>query len=1169
MKKLKLLLLALAVVALLVTGLAVTVSADNDEIVVSGTAPTSIPDNATVVVTKATTNVPYNPTATYTVAEDSGIGYSFTDLLNNKISFKAFGDNGVNLKKDFYGPSSIKTVGFAIKLYADCIVNRGRSVVDQNSEDKYWAAYANGTETFSTYLDLNGYTLAFIDDKAGSTTFTLYGKSYRDVYIYSSRPNGVLANYANVSGTISSGAVFGGYNTYCNFYFGTVEFGGKTYDGDNLSVYAGGLVGAASTGGSVNVDGGYYCNPIAKNTGGFVQHAFESITVKNASLYTAGGQFFNFTSTPKVLIENCELYTDFDNGSGYVSTLQLAQTSTGDVRIKDCMFITPETHKGINSIVVGGSSYTQSTANVVFEDCLVSQGPNITGAKHSPDHIVKLSANVEKSYNFPMANFTADGLSFTDRELDVVYNRFATDVVLHHNITLGADLVYNVYLPNFGTTVTVDGENAAVTVDGIYKVVSIPVPAKNAVDKITVTVVGLQKTYEISVLDYIDQALAAYADDAALVSTLEAVKDYAKAAAEYFNYNADAYTYEYYNDITAKAEGDGIAMAAPSADFLAVITGAKIRLNGEIAFVFGVAENASGNVVFNYNYNGKAKTETVNVAGQKEIVISVKAIDLHKGVAITVGSETINYNLQNYIYSTAKNPAYNTNAALMTLLTCIENYSLEAISYILCTDGHTPADAVVENYVDIKDATYCSSYDSVVYCADCGIFISSESVMTKHTVDSAKEKYVSPTPEAEGSYDIVEKCTDCAHEISRQSVVIPAFSDNFTYELQASGAYKGTYFISGITEKGASLTKVEIPYGVAGVMKSAFNSNKTITEVIVPETVVYTQSLAFALMSNLTKLVFHGAPVIGSQLCRYANANLVIYYGGASNATIESQATEAVNRMNNVYYYSETEPTVDGKFWHYEDGEVTAWPSLTEIGLRVNFTYTKDADNKITITGLTEAGKAAQELIIPNEVYAIAQGALAGMTAESLSIPFVGANSAHSGSLIFGYIFGASEYGTQKDFIPSTLKYLTITGGTKIGANAFRALNDTTKIKIESVVVNAPTLTTFEGGAFYQAKSIQVIDLRGSGLTTIKGSYAIYNGHAQLKLYLPDTITSYANDTHRSSTLSIYWNGSLESWQALGKTEAQLRQDGSNASQIEVFYLGANGEWVEYEDGSR
>lgn len=89
---------------------------------------------------------------------------------------------------------------------------------------------------------------------------------------------------------------------------------------------------------------------------------------------------------------------------------------------------------------------------------------------------------------------------------------------------------------------------------------------------------------------------------------------------------------------------------------------------------------------------------------------------------------------------------------------------------------HTPADPVNENEVSATCTTE-GSYDSVVYCSDCGEEISrTENKIDKlaHTPSAlAVENKVDATYEADGSYDEVTYCSDCNTELERTHHIIP------------------------------------------------------------------------------------------------------------------------------------------------------------------------------------------------------------------------------------------------------------------------------------------------------------------------------------------------------------------------------------------------------------
>ncbi|MBQ4551198.1 MAG: S-layer homology domain-containing protein [Oscillospiraceae bacterium] len=95
---------------------------------------------------------------------------------------------------------------------------------------------------------------------------------------------------------------------------------------------------------------------------------------------------------------------------------------------------------------------------------------------------------------------------------------------------------------------------------------------------------------------------------------------------------------------------------------------------------------------------------------------------------------------------------------------------------------HTPAEAVRENEVP-ADCVNAGSYDSVVYCAECGEELSRESFpipATGHTpAEAVRENEVPADCTTAGSYESVVYCSVCNEEISRQTVTVDALGHDF------------------------------------------------------------------------------------------------------------------------------------------------------------------------------------------------------------------------------------------------------------------------------------------------------------------------------------------------------------------------------------------------------
>ena len=111
----------------------------------------------------------------------------------------------------------------------------------------------------------------------------------------------------------------------------------------------------------------------------------------------------------------------------------------------------------------------------------------------------------------------------------------------------------------------------------------------------------------------------------------------------------------------------------------------------------------------------------------------------------------------------------------------------------------------------------------------------------------------------------------------------------------------GSYTFSGCS----SLTSVVIGDSVTSIGASAFESCSSLASLVIPDSVTYIGSYAFYFFSSLTKVYYNGTAAEWSHI-----------YIGSNNYSL-TNATR--------YYYSESEPTEEGNFWHWVNGEVVVW----------------------------------------------------------------------------------------------------------------------------------------------------------------------------------------------------------------------------------------------------
>ena len=126
----------------------------------------------------------------------------------------------------------------------------------------------------------------------------------------------------------------------------------------------------------------------------------------------------------------------------------------------------------------------------------------------------------------------------------------------------------------------------------------------------------------------------------------------------------------------------------------------------------------------------------------------------------------------------------------------------------------------------------------------------------------------------------------------------------------------------------SSLTSVEIGDSVTTIGDRAFMNCSSLTSVVIPDSVTTIGSSAFDSCSSLTSIVIPDSVTsIAYGAFFFCDSLTELYYKGTESdwekVSIGDYNTELTNATR--YYYSETEPTVSGNYWHYVDGVVTKW----------------------------------------------------------------------------------------------------------------------------------------------------------------------------------------------------------------------------------------------------
>ncbi len=127
----------------------------------------------------------------------------------------------------------------------------------------------------------------------------------------------------------------------------------------------------------------------------------------------------------------------------------------------------------------------------------------------------------------------------------------------------------------------------------------------------------------------------------------------------------------------------------------------------------------------------------------------------------------------------------------------------------------------------------------------------------------------------------------------------------------------------------AKLASVKLGNFVTTIGYSAFRGCSSLVFIELPDSVTSIGELAFGVCGSLTGVVISNSVTsIGEQAFVGCRSLTKVYYKGSStewdNITVNSGNTSLTNATR--YYYSESEPTESGNYWHYdENGNVEVW----------------------------------------------------------------------------------------------------------------------------------------------------------------------------------------------------------------------------------------------------
>lgn len=197
------------------------------------------------------------------------------------------------------------------------------------------------------------------------------------------------------------------------------------------------------------------------------------------------------------------------------------------------------------------------------------------------------------------------------------------------------------------------------------------------------------------------------------------------------------------------------------------------------------------------------------------------------------------------------------------------------------------------------------------------------------------------------------------------------------------------------------------------------------------------------------------------------------------------------------------------------------------------------------------------KVVIPDTVTKITQSALElFINVENLTVPFIGAEYFSTDNTHFGYIFGADSYDKNVNYVPSTLKTVTVIGvegSVTIASNSFYGCKWIERVNIEC-------FATFGDSAFYGCSNLKYVNIP-DGVTEIP-DFAFYLCKNLKEIVIPSSVTKIGE-------LAFFLNLSLikaefeitDGWTANG-VKLNLSDTVNAAKLLTNYDEYANCEWL-------
>ena len=270
----------------------------------------------------------------------------------------------------------------------------------------------------------------------------------------------------------------------------------------------------------------------------------------------------------------------------------------------------------------------------------------------------------------------------------------------------------------------------------------------------------------------------------------------------------------------------------------------------------------------------------------------------------------------------------------------------------------------------------------------------------------------------------------------------------------------------------SNIQKISLNEGITTIGSNAFHGCTNLSSIIIPNSVESIGNYAFEGCSSICEIKI---PERVSEIGMYAFVdctgleNLLI---SNYSATYQSYAFSGCTNLENVYYDGTIDDWCRINFSQVESNPVyyaNKFYIKNELG---NIEYNNEKFillEEVTISSdITSIGEYQfygfenlKKITLPTSVTSIGTNAFEGCTSlESLTIPFVGESLSLTTKKFIGYLFGASDYTDNSNYVPQTLKEVKVEGG-NLYSNAFYGCTSIINLELSSGVtqINSGSMT--------------------------------------------------------------------------------------------------------------